>query len=96
MLQAKYACSGKSHIGKHLQKMGYKTLFLVPQNMSKQEIDCDAETLISFFKAFQYSKVIVFPDLITVVIKSWFLMKSICQFRISYINSEHFVRRTLI
>ena len=34
MLGAKYAGSGKSFIGKHLQKMGYNTLF-VPQNMLK-------------------------------------------------------------
>ena len=49
MLRAKYAGSGKSYIGKHLQKMGYETLFAVPQNMLKQEIDCDAETLNKFF-----------------------------------------------
>ena len=49
MLRAKYAGSGKSYIGKHLQKMGYDTLFVVPQNMLKQEIDCEAETLNKFF-----------------------------------------------
>ena len=49
MLRAKYAGSGKSFIGKHLQKMGYNTLFVVPQNMLKQDIDCDAETLNTFF-----------------------------------------------
>ena len=49
MLRAKYAGSGKSFMGKHLQKMGYKTLFVVPQNMLKQEIDCDAETLNKLF-----------------------------------------------
>ena len=38
MLRAKYAGSGKSFIGKHLQKMGYTTLFVVPQNMLKQDI----------------------------------------------------------
>ena len=49
MLRAKYAGSGKSFIGKHLQKMGYNTLFVVPENMLKQDIDCDAETLNTFF-----------------------------------------------
>ena len=49
MLRAKYADSGKSFVGKHLQKMGYNTLFVVPQNMLKQDIDCDAETLNIFF-----------------------------------------------
>ena len=39
MLRAKYAGSGKSFIGKHLQKMGYNTLFVVPQDMLKQDID---------------------------------------------------------
>ena len=49
MIRAKYAGSGKSFIGKHVQKMGYNTLFVVPQNMLKQEIECDAETLNTFF-----------------------------------------------
>ena len=75
MLRAKYAGSGKSYIGKHLQKMGYETLFVVPQNMLKQEIDCDAETLNKFFSIpvfkgdslppYDYSgyKVIVFDEI---------------------------------
>ena len=75
MLRAKYAGSGKSYIGKHLQKMGYETLFVVPQNMLKQEIDCDAETLNKFFSIpvfkgdslppYDYSgyKVIVFVEI---------------------------------
>ena len=75
MLRAKYAGSGKGYIGKHLQKMGYETLFVVPQNMLKQEIDCDAETLNKFcsipvFKGddlprFDYSgyQVIVFDEI---------------------------------
>ena len=75
MLRAKYAGSGKSFIGKHLQKMGYETLFVVPQNMLKQEIDCDAETLNKFFSIpvfkgddlprFDYSgyQVIVFDEI---------------------------------
>ena len=50
MLRAKYADSGKSFVGKHLQKMGYNTLFVVPQNMLKQDIDCDAGTLDTFFR----------------------------------------------
>ena len=75
MLRAKYAGSGKSFMGKHLQKMGYKTLFVAPQNMLKQEIDCDAETLNKFFSIpvfkgdslppYDYSgyKVIVFDEI---------------------------------
>ena len=75
MLRAKYPGSGKSYIGKHLQKMGYETLFVVPQNMLKQEIDCDAETLNKFFSIpvfkgddlprFDYSgyQVIVFDEI---------------------------------
>eukprot|EP00438_Fugacium_kawagutii_P004546 Skav222288 [mRNA] locus=scaffold807:301469:304798:- [translate_table: standard] len=49
MIRAKFAGSGKSYIGKYFQKMGYNTLFVVPQNMLKQEIDCDAVTQNVFF-----------------------------------------------
>ena len=49
MIRAKYA-AGKSFIGKHLQKMGHNVLFVVPQNMLKQEIECDAVTLSSFLE----------------------------------------------
>ena len=49
MLRAKYAGSGKSFIGKHLQKMGYNTLFVVPQNMLKQDKENDTEILNTFF-----------------------------------------------
>ena len=49
MIRAKYAGAGKSFIGKHLQKMGHNVLFVVPQNMLKQEIECDAVRLSSFF-----------------------------------------------
>ena len=49
MVRAKYAESGKSYIGKHLEKMGCKTLFIVPQNMLKQDIECEAVTLNVFF-----------------------------------------------
>jgi len=49
MLRARYAGSGKSFIGKHLQMMGYNTLFVVPQNVLNQEIECDATTLNTFF-----------------------------------------------
>jgi len=69
MLRAKYPGSGKSYIGKHLQKMGYETLFVVPQNMLKQEIDCEAETLNKFL-ASQYLKVIAYLLMTTVVLKS--------------------------
>ena len=49
MIRAKFAGSGKSYIGKHFQKMGYNTLFVVPQNMLKQEVDCEAVTQNTFF-----------------------------------------------
>ena len=49
LIRAKYAGSGKSHIGKYFNKLGYNTLFVVPQNMLKQEVECDAETLNTFF-----------------------------------------------
>ena len=49
LIRAKYAGSGKSHIGKYFNKLGYNTLFVVPQNMLKQEVDCEAETLNKFF-----------------------------------------------
>ena len=49
MLRAKYAGSGNLFIRKHLQKMGYNTWFVVPQNMLKQDIYCDAETLNTLF-----------------------------------------------
>ena len=49
LIRARFAGSGKSHIGKYFNKLGYNTLFVVPQNMLKQEIECDAETLNTFF-----------------------------------------------
>ena len=49
MIRSKFAGGGKSHIGKHLQKMGYNVLAVVPQNMLKQETECDAVTLNTFF-----------------------------------------------
>ena len=49
MVRAKYAGSGKSYIGKHFQKLGYNTLFVVPQNMLKQEVDCEAVAQNTFF-----------------------------------------------
>ena len=49
LIKAKYAGSGKSTIGKHFQHMGYNTLFVVPQNMLKQETECEATTFNTFF-----------------------------------------------
>ena len=37
--RSKYAGGGKSHIAKHFSKLGYKTLFVVPQNSLSQNID---------------------------------------------------------
>ena len=35
IIRSKYAGGGKSHIAKHFSKLGYKTLFVVPQNSHK-------------------------------------------------------------
>ena len=39
IIRSKYAGGGKSHIAKHFSKLGYKTLFVVPQNSLSQNID---------------------------------------------------------
>ena len=49
MIRSKYAGGGKSHIAKHFVKLGYKTLFVVPQNQLSQNIDDDATTTNKFF-----------------------------------------------
>ena len=49
MIKSKYAGGGKSHIAKHFGKLGYKTLFVVPQNQLSQNIDDDATTTNKFF-----------------------------------------------
>ena len=49
LIRARCAGSGKSFIAKHLQKMGQNVLAVVPQNMLKQETECEAVTLNSFF-----------------------------------------------
>ena len=36
IIRSKYAGGGKSHIAKHFSKLGYKTLFVVPQNSFSQ------------------------------------------------------------
>ena len=43
MLKVKHVGSGKSLIGKYSEKIGYR--IRVPQNMLKEEVECDAETL---------------------------------------------------
>ena len=90
MIRAKYAGSGKSFIGKHLQKMGHNVLFVVPQNMLKQEIECEAVTLNSFFgiamnneskmPKYDHSEfdVIVFDE---IYMTSPFILNKIWQFR---------------
>ena len=45
LVRAKFAGSGKSYICKQFEKLGYKTLFVVPQNMLTQEIEGFAVTL---------------------------------------------------
>ena len=49
MIRAKFAGSGTSFIGKYMENLGYNTLFVVPQNLLKQEIECDAVTVNTFF-----------------------------------------------
>ena len=49
MIRAKFAGSGKSFIGKYMENLGHNTLFVVPQNMLKQEIECEAVTVNTFF-----------------------------------------------
>ena len=49
MIRSKYAGGGKSHIAKHFSKLGYKTLFVVPQNNLSQNIPDDAVTTNKFF-----------------------------------------------
>ena len=46
MIRAKFAGSGKNFIGKHFNDLSYNTLFVVPQNMQKQNVPCDAVTQI--------------------------------------------------
>ena len=47
-IRSKYAGGGKSHIAKHFSKLGYYTLFVVPQNSLSQNIDDDAVTTNKF------------------------------------------------
>ena len=49
IIRAKYPGSGKSFLGQHLNKMGYKVLFVVPHNRLSQEIEGEATTLNMFF-----------------------------------------------
>ena len=50
MIRSKYAGGGKSHTAKHFSKLGYNTLFVVPQNSLSQNIDDDAVTTNQFFQ----------------------------------------------
>ena len=49
MIRAKFAGSGKSFIGKHFNDLSYNTLVVVPHNMQKQDVPCDAVTQNTFF-----------------------------------------------
>ena len=49
MIRSKYPGDGKSHIAKRFSKLGYKVLFVVPQNSLSQSIDDDAMTINKFF-----------------------------------------------
>ena len=64
MIRSKYAGGGKSHIAKYFSKLGYKTLFVVPQNNLSQNIQDDAVTT-NKFPEFDHSEynVIVFDEI---------------------------------
>ena len=49
MIRARFPGAGKSFIGQHFQKLGYKVLFVVPHNRLSQEIEGKATTLNMFF-----------------------------------------------
>ena len=49
MIRSKFAGGCKSHIAKHFSKLGYNTLFVVPQTSLSQNIDDDAVTTNKFF-----------------------------------------------
>ena len=49
MIRAKFAGSGKSFFGKHFNDLTYNTLFVVPHNVQKQDVPCDAVTRNTFF-----------------------------------------------
>ena len=49
LITAKSPGSGKSHICKQFEKLGFSTLFVVPQNMLAQEIEGTPTTLNKFF-----------------------------------------------
>ena len=49
MIRARFPGAGKSFIGQHFQKLGYKVLFVVPHNRLSQEIEGEATTLNMFF-----------------------------------------------
>ena len=48
-IRSKYAGGGKSHTAKHVSKLGYNTLFVVPQNSLSQNAADDAVTTNKFF-----------------------------------------------
>ena len=90
MIRANYAGAGKSSIGKHLALMGHNVLLVVPQNMLKQEVECEAVTMNSSFgiamsnesKMPKYDQseldVIVFDE---IFMTSPFILNKIWQFR---------------
>ena len=49
MIRAKFAGSGKSFFRKQFNDLTYNTLFVVPHNMQKQDVSCDAVTRNTFF-----------------------------------------------
>ena len=73
MTRAKLAGSGKSSNGQHFNDLSCNTLFVVPQNMQKQDVPCDAVT----------QKNILQRSCVQGSGYDVFLMKSICQVLIS-------------
>ena len=59
IIRSKYAGGGKSHIAKHFSKLGYKTLFVVPQNSLSQNIDdtVDARVLLQLISFLPFPSV---------------------------------------
>ena len=45
MIRVNFARNGKHFIGKYMDNLGYTTLFFVPQNMLKEEIEYEAVTI---------------------------------------------------
>ena len=86
MIRAKFAGSGKSFFGKHFNDLTYNTLFVVPHNVQKQDVPCDAVTRNTFFSVPVCKGESRLPKYDYSGYDVIFLMKSICQVLISRIR----------